>query len=532
MIIWINAKRTGPEMARIFAAAVMLGSLLCAQEPVFKSNVREVSVVFRVVDAANRPVSGITSQEIQVSDDGVPRTITSFHGDVAHAQVVILVDVSGSMSAVFEPLQGALDTFADIVSQDYDRQPGDVLLSLIAFSNTANVLVDRTSNTSEFKMASRRLRPSGTTSLVDSVLATLEHAFDSREVARRRPGVSGGPADGGPLGGPQPVNGVDRGTRSKFLVIFTDAGENSSAHRWSDIGSAILGKEITIYSIAFESGSPDSDVSMLSKITTQSGGKLFRSKASDLQRVYAEIARDIRSHYQLTFSAADIVNPRIWRSLQVTVNRPRVTVFARAGYCPEAPCQKRDGTFIGRPPRSWNEVLTLSRDPAVVSSVRQHLKELKFDYTRESENIIRELAANPILVERVWDADRRRPGPSLVTRTGTRSVSIDAEVCGITADPNPAAHSVSDPSSGALSVTDPEIRLARRPGSAQLSAEAEESYFQTQAIFYLEDGSSRIPGRIRVQCNRPNFLISEDLVQFASQAVAVGLKARPSGRPQ
>src|SRR5215469_443858 len=138
-------------------ALLFLPLFLCAQEIVFQSNVREVSVLFRAVDRNNQPVSGITQRELRVEDEGVERQIRSFRGDVAHAQVVILVDVSGSMSTVFEPLEAALDNFADLVTQDYDHEPGDVLLTLIPFSTSATVLVDRTSNTAEFKEAARRL---------------------------------------------------------------------------------------------------------------------------------------------------------------------------------------------------------------------------------------------------------------------------------------------------------------------------------------------------------------------------------------
>jgi VWFA-related protein len=505
------------------AAVILIPFLLLAQETVFQSDVREVSVVFRAVDRTNQPVAGIAASDVRIEDDGVTRSITSFRGDIAHAQVVILVDVSGSMAAVFAPLQAALDNFADLVSQDYDREPGDVLLSLIAFSTSATVLVDRTSNTAEFKEAARRLRPSGTTALVDSLLATVENAFDSRPVARvRRPALAGGVGESGPLlsstpsPAPAPAKSADETQRSKFLIIFTDAGENSSGHQWADIASTMMGREITVYSIAFDSGSPDSDFSMLTKIAAQSGGRLLHANAGQLQRVYAEIAHDIRTHYQLTFTATGITNPRLWRNLRVSVDRPGTTVFARAGYCPETPCQKTDGTFIGRRPASWNEVLSISRDPALLDSVRRHFRDLKFESTHESESVIRNLPSHPILVEKAWNAGKK-PGASLVTRTGGGEVSMDSEVCGISAEKQPAA-------AASLTVADPEIRLSRRPGTS--SVNNEESYFQSQAIFYLEDASGGTGEKIRVQCNRPNFLISDDLVQFAEQAVEQGLKLR------
>src|SRR5467141_3529993 len=128
----------------VLTAVAVTGGSLAAQRTVFKSDVREVSVVFRVVDKDNQPVSGITPADIQIDDQGISRKVTSFQANVGNAQVVILTDVSGSMGAVLEPLQGALFTFADIVSKDFEHEPGDILLSLIPFGDTATVLVYRT----------------------------------------------------------------------------------------------------------------------------------------------------------------------------------------------------------------------------------------------------------------------------------------------------------------------------------------------------------------------------------------------------
>jgi hypothetical protein len=321
------------------------------------------------------------------------------------------------------------------------------------------------------------------------------------------------------------------------LVLLTDAGENASTHQWFDISAAMLGKDVVIYSIAFDSGTPDANVSMLSKVTVQSGGKVYKAKADDLHRVYTQIASDIRSHYQLTFAATDVVNARKWRKIAVTTSRPGVTISGRTGYCPETPCQKEDGTFVGGSPKNWNDVVALSRDPAVIYSMKQRLENLRFEYDLETEKIVSSLASGSLLIERVWNANRKRGAdsdqPFFVTHkaeNGKQSVNIDAEVCGVRLDPelSPSRSLFSSPSEPALRVTDPEIRLARRPGSAHVdpSAVSQDTYFQSQALFFLKDSSGRIPSRIRVQCNRPHFLIGDDLVQFAIEALEHGLKVR------
>jgi VWFA-related protein len=519
-----------------------------AKAPVFKSDVREVSVVFRVIGSDNQPVSGLTPTDIQIEDEGVSRKVTSFQANIAHAQVVILVDVSGSMSTVLGPLRAALCTFADIIDKDFDREPGDILLSLVPFGSTATVLIDRTSNPIEFKEAVRQLTPSGSTALVDSVIATMLNAFGGKDSVSPPKRVTASDQSDSPIPSRytrrRPSVRSEGTGRSKFLVLFTDAGENSSSHKWSDIASAMLARDIVIYSLEFDSGSPDSNFSALSKITQQSGGKVFHAAPENLEYIYSEIAKEIRSYNLLTFSAADVENPRIWRRIRLSTSRPGTTIFARNGYCPESPCQKEDGSFVGGQPRTWDEVLAISRDQRVNSSVQQHLQDLRFEYTTETEKIVRNLHAYPLLIEKVWNSDGRRSSesqhPSLLARrveNGNRMVGLDAEVCGIALDPETSSSPqpfitsrsvLTSSHDRLLTVLDPEIRIARRPGSApERSGTAEQVYFQSQAIFYLKDRSGQIPSRIRVQCNRPHFLIGDDLVQFAVQSLERGLKVKP-----
>ena len=560
LALWHSAWQLGILAAALECAGTSLSAQTSSVDtatesskaPIFKSDAREVSIVFRVIGKDNQPVSGLTPADIQIEDEGILRKITSFQANVAHAQIVILPDVSGSMSTVLEPLQGALSTFADIVSKDFDHEPGDVLLSLVPFGNTATVLIDRTSNPTEFKRAVLRLSPSGSTALVDSVMAAVLNAFDPKDIPSPPKRVATPDQDDRPIPSRYTRNRPSvhpSGTeRSKFLVLFTDAGENASAHKWSDIASTMLGRDIVIYSLEFDSGSPDSDFSALSKVTQQSGGKVYRARTDNLERLYVEIAHEIRSYYQLTFSATNIENPRIWRSVHLTTNQPGVTIFARTGYCPETPCQKADGRFVGGRPKTWNEVLAISRDPSVIFSVRQRLQDLKLQYTAETEKIVRNLPTAPLLIEKVWNSDRKRSSesdrPTLLAHrveNGSRLVGIDAEVCGITADPETKSLSLpfvtSDPfpasNEQVLTVLDPEIRIARRPGFApEQSGAAEQAYFQSQAVFYLRDRSGRIPLRIRVQCNRPHFLIGDDLVQFAAQSLEQGLKVRSMNTSQ
>src|SRR4051794_36108591 len=237
-------RRMHPGVLRRFALVAMAVICIGAQTPTFRSTVREVSVVFRAVDKQNRLVPGITREEIRLEDEGVQRKITSFSGDVSYSQIVVAADVSGSMMEVLEPLRAALSDFADLVGGESNDVTGDVLLTLLPFSETARVLVDRTPDPKEFKSAVSRLRPSGSTALIDAILSTVLKAFG--EVSVQPVAAKQNVEDGGPIPSEfqrkKSSSGMPAAKRSKFLVVFTDAGENSSAHQWADIASAVLGK--------------------------------------------------------------------------------------------------------------------------------------------------------------------------------------------------------------------------------------------------------------------------------------------------
>ena len=268
---------------------------------------------------------------------------------------------------------------------------------------------------------------------------------------------------------------------------------------------------------------------------------MYQAKAADLKRVYAQIAKNIRGHYALTFNASDVANPRIWRNIRVSTTRPNVIVLSNKGYCPDTPCQKADGTFVGGTPRNWNQVMSLNSDAAVVSSVKQQLHSLIFGYTRETETIVNGLSEHPLLVEKHWNAQDRNSKPYFVTHAvsgANESVSVDLEACGVMLAPEhnvPSREAVNSFAQRILEVDDPEIRLSRRPTSSSSPKAVlndQDDYFQSQAIFYLIDRSGGIPYPLKVQCRRPHFLVGNGLVEFASQAISEALKLTPeSDRP-
>jgi len=486
-------------------------------QPDFVDNASEVAVPFRAVDAQGQPVAGLTVRDIRVLDEGREAPIMSLTGDVANAAVVVLVDVSGSMGAVIESLRGALYAFSDILAHG-NQEAGGLTFSLVPFSETATPLVDRTSNPVRFKEAVDRLRIMGSTALIDATLACVQNAF-----------------------GPPPKPGVPR--PSRFLVILTDSGENASSHQWSDVASAVLSNEVVVYAIHFRSGTPDGSPGAMSNVAVRSGGKMYSATAKDLETVYAAVAHDIHSYYQLTFQVDydQISHSHRWRRIQISVpKRPDVRIAARAGYCLEKLCQTEDGLFIGERPRTLQGLVALTAGET--NSLQRRLNDLGFEYGRETPKIIEGMVKHPLIVEKFQDdsiprSGAPRPGgvkPRFQLMTDS-SVSLDAEICTFKADvpdrtvhanvaPEPPAHETAQQ---LLTVSNAFVRTVTRRGGGP-----EDDYFQSQALFDVRDPSGRIPFRIEAQCGRPYFIVGQDLIEFAVQSLQFALKVRLKEAPQ
>jgi VWFA-related protein len=486
-----------------------------------------VVVLFRAVDRDLVPVTGIRQEELRLLDNGNAVPIRHFESGVGFSKVVVLADVSGSMGPVIEALQGGLYTFADMLSRDAERQSGDILFSLIPFSEQVTPLVDRSTNAYEFKDAVSRLHTMGGTSLVDAVIATLRLAFGDKPVADDTATATQSP-------GPP---------RSRFLVVYTDAGENSSRHDWSEILAALAGTDVVIYSIALDSGTRDSNFANLAEISRRSGGRLFRAQASELEKVYRQVAADIRSHYLASFEAASTDDPTRWRTIALTTSRPGVAIFARKGYCPveDRPCQLPDGTFAEARPVTFDGFVEANRNPALVATLKERLRAVRLGVSPATARITRELMDDTLFVERLPRGTANRSGfKERWLSESSEQTDIDAEVCAfrIADDLDVSGTNVVKeemPDTGGrqqLVVMSPDFRIAegaRIPRRSPAADTPGERQYQSELQFRLKDPTRTLPTEIRVLCRRPKFLINEDLVDLAVQAAEYALQLTAQG---
>ena len=107
----------------VLLVAVVAGSLaLNAQEPVFRGGSELVRVFVTVTDRSGKLVTSLAQNDFEVRDEGKPQPITQFDNTPQPVRLVVMLDVSGSMSGNLPLLRDAgAQLFARLGKDDVAR---------------------------------------------------------------------------------------------------------------------------------------------------------------------------------------------------------------------------------------------------------------------------------------------------------------------------------------------------------------------------------------------------------------------------
>jgi Ca-activated chloride channel family protein len=258
-------------------------------------DVQFVEVYASVLDRDGHPVEGLTENDFQVLEDGVPQNVVRFEQvrDLPiHAG--ILLDVSASMEESLDATQQAALSFFEQTIQPKDRA------AVITFNDHPNVVVKFTNDVKSLAGGLAGLSAERGTSLYDSVIFALYY-----------------------------FNGIKG---QKTLLILSDGKDESSRFSWDQTLEYARRAGVAIYSIALR----DKDAhKKLTKLAEATGGRSFLVQdASELPGVYETVERDLRSKYLLAYQSSNTENDKDFRNIKVVVDRPGTEVQAMQGYYP------------------------------------------------------------------------------------------------------------------------------------------------------------------------------------------------------
>lgn len=276
------------------------------QEAPARANIRVdttlILVPVTVNDPLNRPVSGLERENFRLFEDKVPQPITQFAMDDAPVAVGLVFDTSGSMGDKLQRSRLAAMQFFRIAN------PEDEFF-LVEFDSAPRLRVPLTSDTGTIENELVFSKSKGSTALLDAVYLALHEMKRSKK-------------------------------NKKALLIISDGGDNHSRYSPKEVTNVVRESDVLIYSIGVFGGGTTSEEyggsGLLSKISEQTGGRLFEANPMELPDVAKKIGIELRNRYILGYSPQNQARDGKYHRITVQVVPPRglpkLSAHWRLGY--------------------------------------------------------------------------------------------------------------------------------------------------------------------------------------------------------
>jgi Ca-activated chloride channel family protein len=272
----------------------------------FKIPTEMVQLDVKVTDQSGRPVSGLTKDDFVVYEDKITQNIESVSSEEAPISMGLAIDTSSSMRV-------KLYTVSDAARSLIRQMRSDDEAFLVQFKTEAELIQGFTSDRRELESALGHIYSSGGTALLDAIIAAADHAHEKGK--RRR----------------------------KALVVITDGLEKNSSVKEKKVIEAMKEDEVQLYLVGFV----DEDESfqlfgksparkakdLLIRLAEDSGGRaFFPSNVSETPAIAAQIAKDLRAQYVISYYPNNDRRDGSFHSVRVVVNNRKLIARTRQGY--------------------------------------------------------------------------------------------------------------------------------------------------------------------------------------------------------
>jgi Ca-activated chloride channel family protein len=299
-------------------AAVVIGvfgvqTASSAQQPTYRAETELVNLNVTVTGPDSLPISGLTSEQFEVFEDGVRQELKFFASGDLPLDVVILLDTSSSMTGSLNMIQGAAARLAQALRQE-DRA------SVMGISGGLRILQQFTHDKVALNAAIRQTKASGRTPLYASIYTAL------RELEKMRSGYQ------------EP--------RRQAIVVLSDGQDTASGFGFEELLSAVRRQAVPIYTIAprpsqtikaqreivFGESTTTQDFE-LRRLATETGARAFFPVAlQELAGVYDDIASELANQYSLGYQSTNMARDVGFRRIGLRVMAPGVRWRTRTGY--------------------------------------------------------------------------------------------------------------------------------------------------------------------------------------------------------
>jgi len=298
-------------------AALILALAAFGQEkPVLPPGAEDAGVIFRadarlvvchttVVDKGGHLVTDLPESAFSVFENNVQQTIKVFRREDVPVSMGLIIDNSGSMRDKRAKVAAAALGLVKASNKDDE-------VFVVNFNDDAYLDLphgkDFTNDITEMEEALSRIDSRGGTAMRDAIRMSIDHI-------------------------------KQKGNRDKkVLVVVTDGNDNSSVISLENLVKASQQSEVLIYAVGLLSEEERREAvrakRALEELANATGGETFFPKdLGDVDRIAADVARDIRSQYTIEYSPANTAMDGSYRQIRVAVNAAgHPSVRTRSGY--------------------------------------------------------------------------------------------------------------------------------------------------------------------------------------------------------
>lgn len=265
----------------------------------------------RVTDRNGRALAGLTARDFTVVEDGVERAVREVTPTTAPFDLVLLLDVSGSVEERLDFIRKAALNFAEAAGAQ-DR------IAIISFRDDVQLISDFTADRTLLARRIKDIQAGGATALYDALGYTLVHTL--RPLRGGRTGVvilSDGDDNRSFVTFPSLLEAVVESGAVVFpLYVPSGLIPSSSATPSASALDPMRSRFLTLTSRASEEGR---------RLAEISGGTYYPiTRLEQLQKAYDDVVADLRTSYTITFES-DATARRNAR-VRVRVSRPDASV--------------------------------------------------------------------------------------------------------------------------------------------------------------------------------------------------------------
>ena len=259
-----------------------------------KVQVDVVQVTATVMDSHGRYIKSLPQSAFHVAEDDRPQVITHFASEDVPLELIVAVDISGSMLPAMPKLKKAVKEFLGTV-------PARDRVTLLGFNDTVFALTRATTDPVDRMKAVDRLASWGGTALYDVILRGVDML--GRQVGR------------------------------KAMIVFTDGEDEGSHAVLTDVEQRLQASDVTLYMIGQGRGVTMEPLKkVMEQLSQPTGGRaLFTDSIDELHGAFNDLLGELSQQYLLGYPPTNGTRDDTFRRIKVSVDGP-YQIRSRQGY--------------------------------------------------------------------------------------------------------------------------------------------------------------------------------------------------------